>query len=68
MHVSTLDLKGLQEAKMPCSNFITDLETGICANMFGNLKNSIPLPVQDAEDALTPVLEKSIKMSFLWNL
>ena len=39
-------------------NFTTDSETDICANMYGNLKNSIHLPVQVAADALKPASEK----------
>ena len=55
MPASIRDLKGLQEEKMLCLSFTTDSETDICANMYGNLKNSVPWHAPVAADVLKPV-------------
>ena len=67
MPVNIQALKELQEEKMRFLSFITGSETGICVNMYGNLKNSDLLPAPVVEDALKPALGKSIKTNYSWN-
>ena len=50
MPVNIPALKELQEERMHFLSFTTGSETGICVNMYGNLKNSDPKHVPDAED------------------
>jgi hypothetical protein len=55
MHASIQDLRELLEERMLCLNFILDSKTGICANMYGSLQNSVLSRAPVAAGALIPV-------------
>ena len=54
MPVSILDFPGSLPGKTISGNYLKDLKTDTCVNMFGNLKSLLPFHVLDVADVAKP--------------